>query len=134
MYVCVSINTRRHTHTYHTYRDTQRHTLTRTRRLPRSKGEYHCNILPYCNILQHTATHCNTLQHTATHCNTLEHAATRCNMLQHAATRCNTRHTCQLERRVSHPIVVLKDPLCNGIHPATHRNTLQHTATHCNTL
>ena len=26
-------------------------------------------LKPYCNILQHTATHCNILQHTATHCN-----------------------------------------------------------------
>jgi len=56
--------------------------------------------LPFCNTLQHAATHCNALQRehtarfvlcasfaTATPCNTTQHAATRCNTLQHTATR-----------------------------------------------
>ena len=53
--------------------------------------------LPYCNTLQHTATHCNTLQHTVPHCNahynTLQHTATHCNTLQHTATHFTNTHT-----------------------------------------
>ena len=116
------------------------------------------STLPFCNTLQHTATHCNTLQHTATHCNTLQHTATHCNTLQHTATHCITlQHTATYMPAADGVIVLHRRAQCiaEDLHSrfatqdarlsfpdvsllsfgtVTHCSALQHTATHCNTL
>ena len=68
---------------------------------------------PYCNTLQHTATHGKTLQHIA--------------KLLHSQNRASSSRD-----KESHRQLAVCNKYCDTLlHTATHCSTLQHTATHC---
>jgi len=80
---------------------------------------------PYCNTLQHAATHCNTLHRTATHCDTLQHIAS-----QYTATHCSMQHISSLVAeillRVAECVAVVSIGRAGGMHMRC--SMLQHVA------
>ena len=118
-----------HTYTYtyiHTYVRTYMHTRVYIHRYTQpnyTHMSYYINILAYFVNLCIAQPYCNTLQHTATHCNTLQHISYHMNIVAYY-TNLYTAHT--YIHKYMHTRAYIRRSVCCSV--------LQCVATHCNTL